>query len=499
MIGQLGTAVLLVGAVVALGLAVVAGLRERLHVPTVTRAALVPLAGLAVVGIATLLVGHVGLLGAWLPFGLAAAGTVTAVAARRPVGVLLAELVVGARAQVRLTPVPVLAVAAGLGVAAIAALAPPLRIDELEYHWAAPVEWAAAGSWNDSPYKHVDGFPFMEIVYTAAATQGSYVAAHLLHLLTLPALGLAAAGAARVMGVRATGAVAAAAMAMPVVWDQAYTAYNDTAASAFAAAAVALALATAAPAGTLAATVRAGPTGVRTAGRTLTTGLVATSVLLAVAISIKPTSAAAAGAVGLALLLRWWAEAHRPAGAYRTVVRQWLVLGATAVLTLGFWSVRQWLITGYLVDPALGATPSVDVLSRLPSRTDQLLVPVMPLVTGLVGSQEPWGGRTSLVVQLLLVPALAYVLWRRGTVLRRFTLLGATAWVHWLVLGTQVVRTRFHGLSWVLLVGAVRVALEDAAERHPRWRPWLEIAWAGGVLLGLADVSFEMVRAIAQI
>jgi hypothetical protein len=473
--GQLWAAALLLGAVGAAGLAASARARRALGLPLSTTTAIVPVLGVGYVGIVTLVVGHVGLIGRWLPYALAVVAVAAALADRRLVGTLLGEAATATRHQARRFSVQSAAVGLGLVLATWSALAPPNRTDEIEYHWPAALDWAAAGAWSDSPYRHVDGFPLMEVVYTAAATHGSYVAAHLLHLTTLLALGLAAAGTARSMGVSGTGAVFCAAVAMPVAWDQAYAAYNDTAAGAFGAAAAAVVLGSA---------------------RSRLRGTLLASGILALAISIKPTATGAVGLVALILLMLAVLRKDPELRSASRLFLHWGLLVAAALSALVFWSMRQWLMTGNLVDPGLGGPASPDAAARLPDATQQAIAPLMPLVTGVVGAQEPWGGRTSLVVQLLLVPALLYVIWARGSVLRRFAVLAVPAYAHWVVVGLLSVRTRFHIVSWALLVASVRVGVEDAATRWPRAERWLELVWTAGVVLGVVDVSFEMVRLI---
>lgn len=442
--------------------------------------ALWPLLGLAILSVATLVVGHVGLLGPWLVWSLAGAGAVLIGVDRRRVGAALVEARGGAVRQWRRAPVSVSAVGLGLGLALVASFAPPFRVDEIEYHWAAPLEWAAEGRWIASSYRHVDSFPLMEIAYTAAATVGSNAGAHLMHLSTLVALGCAAALAARAVGVAATGAVAAGAMAMPVMWDQAYVAYNDTAAGAFSVAAAAVAL------------LWVDETAKR--GR-----LALICVLLATAISIKPTAVGAVGVVGLIFLISEVQRHGFDRATLGRVLRSWTPLIATAVLVLAFWTFRRFIMTGTWIDPALTTPPSADELTRLPTTTDQLLTPVMPFVLGLVGAQEPWGGRIGLVILILLVPAIIFAVWRAREVGARFLVTAGPAWVHWLVVGLAGVRTRFHVVSWALLVVGIRSVAEAAVQQHRWLRPWLAVAWAGAVVLGVVDVSMEMVRAIRTI
>ena len=474
MIAQLWTSLLLLVGVIGFGFPIAASLGDRLSLPVSSRAALVPLGGLTAIGLTTLIVGHLGGLGSWLPYALAVAALVAVVATRQISGQLVRDIVAGGRAQVVRSPILATATILGLGLAVVASLAPPGRTDEVEYHWPAPLAWAQAGMWNDSPYRHVDAFPFMEIIYTAAATQGSYVAAHLLHLSTLMALGLGAAGVARSLGMHGLVPVAAAAMAMPVVWDGSYAAYNDTAVGAFGIVAVAVAI----------------------GGRFTWPAVWASAALAAVATSIKPTAVTIFGVLALMLLLAMWMKRPGHPKKVTELLAKWALWASVGLATLGFWTVRMRVYTGNWVDPNVVAEPDAIALTMLPTATEQLLSPLLPFVSGIIGAVEPWGGRTALVIQIFLVPAIIYVLWRRGEVARVFTFTALPAWAHWVLLGLAIVRTRFHLLSWVLLVVAVRGVVEDAGNRYPRARIWLEAVWTGAVLLSLADVSFEMVRLI---
>lgn len=481
MIAQLWTAVLLGLAVVGAGAALTSVASRRLPLPTATRIAMIGASGLAFIGASTLLVGHLGLLGPWLPYALAGVGIVLGVLGRAELGEVVPRGWHGITAQFRTHPIPLAAVSLGLAVAAVATLVPPSRRDEVDYHWPAPLEWAANGGWSDSPFRHVDAFPFMEVVYTSAATQGSYIAAHLLHFGAFLTLGFAVAGLAATMGLRGTGVTAAAVLVMPVVWDSSYTAYNDTPVAAFSLLAVAVVLAS--PAASLGAVGLAG-------------------VLLAIATSIKPTGVAAVGLVALVILMRFlYARASRSVPgpeptrpSFWRVLAQLAILAAPAVLALAFWSVRQYLYTGNLIDPAVAAEPDEFARTMLPNPVEQLLAPLLPFVGGIMGAVEPWGGRIGFVIQLFLIPAIVYAIWRRGDVLRRFALMVVPAWAHWIVLGLAIVRTRFHVVSWAMFVVGLRIAAEDASARYPRAKLWIEIAWTACILLGLIDVSVEMVR-----
>ena len=497
LVGQLWTAVLLLGAMAGAGAGISAATSRRLELPTSTRVALIGTTGFTFVGVATLIVGHLHLLGPWLPYGLAVGGGVLGVLGRRELVETSTRAWRGIRRQFKAYPIPLSAVSLALVLAAAASLTRPERRDEVEYHWPAPLAWAENGGWNDSPFRHVDGFPFMEIVYTSAATQQSYVAAHLLHFAMFLTLGFAVAGVAASMGVRGTGVTAATVLAMPVVWDSAYAAYNDTPVATLTITAVGVVLA--APRDRLMATAIAGG-------------------LLAVATSIKPIAVAGVGLIGLMVLMQFLTarrsaadassvgsavsvghQAVRTVPRLRTVLLQWVLLAAPVLVTLAFWSLRQLLLTGHLVDPAVAGERSADAISRLPTTVDRIIAPVLPFVSGLIGSMEPWGGRTAVAMQVFLIPALVYVFWRRGNVLRRFALMVLPAWAAWIVLGFATVRTRFHITSWALIIIGIRVAFEDFCDRRPRARFWLELAWTLCLLLALADVSFEMIRTLRSL
>lgn len=477
MLSQLLGAVVLLSATLGLGLTLTVLARRRLSLDPWTTAGLVPLLGIGAVGVVTLAAGHVFALHWALPLALGMAGIIGPVLMRTDLLPLVAEVRAGSRRVWREYWFLISLLGVGLILVLVAGLAPPVRTDEIEYHWPAPVAWADHGGWNESPYRHVNAFPFMEVVYTAAALLDSYVAAHWLHSLTAIGLALCAAGIAASLGSRWTMPVAAAAVVSPVVWIQSFAAYNDVAGAAFSVAAVA----------------------VLVSGRYHRSSAILSCILLATAISIKPTSIAATGVVALvALLSAWWRTPHHPPSV-RHALRLWVPLAVTGLATVGFWSVRQRLLTGLWLDPAMTATPDAYARTMLPDAADRLVWPVLPFISGVVGSAEPWGGRTSLILQVLLIPALGYAVWRGRDTLRRFALLAVPAYLHWMLLGVAIVRTRFHIVSWVLLVVAVALVVEAFVQERPRWRKAAHLLWAFLILLGLVDVlrqTVEMIRTI---
>lgn len=200
----IGLALVVVFGQLSLGAAVAVCVSRACRLGALGVVMLVPLLGLAVVGGVTLVAGHLGLLGAGLPWALAVAGGSMALLDRQGLAEVGKDAWRGAAREWKLAPVSVSAVLLGFALALVASFAPPSRVDEVEYHWAAPVHWVAQGRWVDSPYRHVDGFPLMEIVYTNAATLNSYAGAHLMHLSTLVAVACAAMVAARAVKPRST-------------------------------------------------------------------------------------------------------------------------------------------------------------------------------------------------------------------------------------------------------------------------------------------------------
>lgn len=477
MLSQLLGALVLVIAVLGMGLGAVALLRKRLSLDPWTSAGLIPLSGVFIVGVVTLVAGHLFLLHVALPLVLAAVGALLPVLVRSDVKGLTSELALEAVRAWRAYPLLVIILIAVVTIALLAGLAPPVRTDEIEYHWPAPVAWAERGGWNASPFRHVNAFPLMEIVYTPAALMGSPIGAHWTHTLTMVGLGLCTAGIAVSLGSRLAVPVAAATVVSPVVYLQSMAAYNDVGAAAFTVAAVAVVL----------------------SGRYTRWALVISCLMLVAAISSKPTSVVAVGCVALIIVLAAWWRVGPASLSVDRALRMWIPLAVTGLATLAFWTVRQYLYTGNWLDPAMTATPDAYAQTMLPDAGDRIVWPLIPFVSGIIGGGEPWGGRTSLVLQAGILPALVYVIWRRGEVLRRFALVAIPAYLHWIILGAAIVRTRFHILSWALLIIAVALAAEDFVKDRPQWKRALRVAWLVLIVLGVLDFSRQTVDLLRMI
>lgn len=178
---QVLTSFLLLAGAGGSGLLAAVRLSRIRGLPTSTAIGSGLLLGLAGVGLLTLVAGHLGALGPWLPWIIAAGGAAAAVrSGGRAVGLIRAATATARREAAQR---PLLALTFGLaGSSAVAAsLAAPTRVDEVEYHWPAPLEWAAAGQWIDSSYRHVDAFPLMEVLYTVRKSGYAIVRSYLMY------------------------------------------------------------------------------------------------------------------------------------------------------------------------------------------------------------------------------------------------------------------------------------------------------------------------------
>ncbi|MGH7214700.1 MAG: hypothetical protein ACREIT_08050, partial [Tepidisphaeraceae bacterium] len=106
-------------------------------------------------------------------------------------------------------------------------------VDEIEYHYAAPLLWAEHGKWVPSPYHNTNGPALAEVLFTFPALFKSDVAAHWMHSTCLLMLAAGCAGLSRRAGGSAIGALAAV-LSVPVVVNQSHVAYSDIAAGGFA-------------------------------------------------------------------------------------------------------------------------------------------------------------------------------------------------------------------------------------------------------------------------
>jgi len=370
---------------------------------------------------------------------------------------------------------PALAATVMLVLLAVASLRPSTATDEVEYHWAAPVYWAAHHSTAYAPYKIVNGFAFQEALYAVAAVIGNSVTAHLLHLTSLLTVLLAAIAIAIRHGLRPSLLVGAI-LGIPVLVYQSPIAYNDLAMATMLFVAFAQ-LITMEP----------------SRRRDLSVGILA-----AVAVGIKPIAALATPAFLLIVLL----ESRRLGRTAAETVTSLAIVVVPVVTSIGIGILRSEVLTHQLLAPSgtrivHEGDPQLrtgEAGGRFPTLANMAALPITPLFLGIVGQSEPYGGRIGLTF-LVAVPLLALA-WKhveRGQRQLLGTCLVAAASAYVLV-APVFIKTRFNIFVWLLLATAACV-LASALPRVKRYGRYFEWVFIGAVLVGMADGLHVVLRA----
>lgn len=333
--------------------------------------------------------------------------------------------------------------------------------DELDYHWTGPVRWAAAEEWIELPLRLTTGPVLAENLYTVAAVFESPTTAHWLHSVFFALLVGATALLARRVGGNALVA-AAAVTSVPALLTQASLAYNDIAFAAFALSAALLAL-TAAP--TPAASVLTGVL----AGASVATKPLAVVFLVVLVVVVRCTR--------------------------RISLREILAAGAGAAAIVGVTLLHAYLVTGDPVPPRGGVEiarfeDQPLASGRIPTASDVLIAPAMPVYAAVVGDREPYGARTGPGIALGLlavVVGLTSAKYRQkvgGVVVGIGLVL--------VLLNPVVTRTRFHGVTWALIA----VAMGVLASAGPKWARGkaATVVFAVAVCLGIADAARILIR-----
>jgi hypothetical protein len=357
-----------------------------------------------------------------------------------------------------------------LGLLLVSGLRPPTAGDELDYHWRAPEMWAAAHSVGYIPVKLVNGFALQELSYTVPAVLHLPTAAHWFHTGSLVLAMLA--GAIIATRGRVSPVVAAASvLGVPVALNQASIAFNDLAAGAFAFAALACW-----------ATVD-----------DRRSAAVSAAALMAIAVSIKPLTAACVPPilVGAALLRR---EATRG----RDLVLGAAALGGASAAAGLVWTARAISTTGHLAADRGGRiVPSGDPLlltgqaeGRIPSLLDLVKVPFELPALAVIGNKEPFGGRVGILVACLPVLLLVATIYaHRSTLLRVAVGLGIAGWLEWILLAPVFPKTRFSMFAWFCLSVAAVAALGAILSVVRNRERWLVPTGLVVAVVGLADAS----------
>lgn len=357
-----------------------------------------------------------------------------------------------------------------VALAFLAGFRPPFAADELAYHWPAPLLWAHAGHWVTSPYRFTNGFSLAEMLYTPAAAFGAATAAHWTDAVTLVVLALGTAALARRFG--GLGALAAAAViAVPTATDEAWFAYDDIFAASLALAAC---------------VVVARRTGWRAR---LTSGI-----LLAGAVSVKPVMVLMAP---LAVILALMAE-RRAAGRWQwgTQVRHLVPMVAPGLVAVAAWIGyslefvgRAFQRNGFVV-AVFGHDHSHGLATaRIPTLWQALAIPFLPLATAVIGQDEPYGGRSSLVLAVFIPVLIVTAVKMDRDTRRRLGALAVPVLLTYLVAAVLLVRTRYLLVVYCGGLAAATVAVAWWDQHSPRaWGDVVHWAFRLLVLVGLLDV-----------
>ncbi len=361
-----------------------------------------------------------------------------------------------------------------LAVALLAGFRPPEATDEIAYHWPAPELWARVGHWIVSPYRFTNSFDLAEILYTPAAIFRSSTAAHWTDTGTLVLLALGAAALARRFGGLAA-LTAAAVIAIPAAADESWWAYNDVfAASLVMAACVAV----------------TSPPGMNhTDSRAYWTG----GVLIGGAISVKPIMLLLAP---LPVILAMHAERRR-SGRWSAPGQLGVLVPLavpSAVASVGWFAYSRsitgrWFQSTGLVVARFGHDPTNGLATiRLPTFVEAIVMPFLPMATGLIGQREPYGGRSGLVL-VLFIPVMAVTAVRMdGHDRREFGRLALPVLIAYLLAGILIVRTRFLLVDYAAAIAAATCALVWWEHRSPaRWGPLLHWSFRALIVLGVLD------------
>lgn len=369
-------------------------------------------------------------------------------------------------------------------------------VDERDYHWAAPLLWAHAGRWVASPYRLTNGPALMEVLYTFSALFGSVIAAHWTHTTFLLVLLFGCAALAEVVSATPMAAIAVC-LSCPVILDQASIAYNDLAAATLVVCAYVALFCGARQ--ELDDSKLAGPT------------VLIAGCLLAGAVSIKPFTLVSLPIATLYVI--WpilsqtikqaWSKAVRRYGITHNSIS--ISVGAedtklrttprpnssrtealfAAILIVGpvqaalfLWMFHTYLLIGQLWDNNgmyIARVPSDPMwqigaaAGRIPSLTDIMMLPVVPIVTAIIGEQEPYGGRTGLLLVPFVPIGLYGLRYLSNSVRQNALWIMAAGIVYFFVWGPIAIKTRFHIFVWVTLSIIAALGYTTLLRYSPKW------------------------------
>ena len=313
-----------------------------------------------------------------------------------------------------------------LGLAFILALAPPTKWDALVYHLAGPDLYLRMGRIVSAPTNHFLGFPqLVEMLYLWLLILARPQAAAVLHwLFGVLLLGLLVGFAARQFSPRVGWAAAAILLVSDSLWGEFHWAYNDLAAMAY----------------VLAAVVSILEWGRGEVRQTLLQG----GVFIGLAMGTKYTTAGAA--IGIGVLTLWLTRR----GGLKRMLAAGGMVAIMALLVFSPWLFKNWMLDGNPVSPFFFGTAAYDrfdqwyylrpgtgldlaslllvpiqgtvfgleMRSPYGASTGGLLVAMLPL--GAVGWHEREMVQRSIVLCLVIISLPAYLFWLGGAAISWF-------------------------------------------------------------------------------
>jgi hypothetical protein len=360
---------------------------------------------------------------------------------------------------------PALLVALG---ALSAGLRPPFASDEIAYHWAAPLLWAREGHWVASPYKFTNGFHLSSTIYTTAAVFKSSTAAHWTDTVTLGLLAIGTAALARRFG--GNGALAAAAViAIPVATGQSWFSYDDVfGASLVIAAAVVV-------------VYRRGSRGRWTGG-----------ILLAGAVSVKPLMAFMSPFVLLLALMHPEDDKGQPYSRQLSRLSQVIIPSVLAGAVWVGYSLHfigeVYQRTHLLIERHGYLPPDTFITLRIPTLVQALEVPLLPFATAIIGNDQPYGGRSSVVLVVFIPVMIVTAVKMAPADRRRLGRIAIPVVITYLVASSLIVTTRFLLVIYCGALAAATLTVAFWRLRSPgRYGPLVHWSFRLLTLAGLLD------------
>ncbi len=358
------------------------------------------------------------------------------------------------------SPVIAISVIAMVCVMLFSATRPSMIQFDDDYHYGAPLLWAARGQWAHSPFRMMDAAAMMEMLYTIGAIFKCSTAGHWVHVSLVLFMFAALAGIAKATGGNRPAYIAAV-IACPILAYEASAMVSDLAVAAFCIIAFAA--------------LFQGSRGLGKNGGPSNQTVLAAGLIFVGAFSAKNLGSLPAfvGALAYAASPRLDWKAIFRTDFKGTLVRVALMV-VPAVLVIGIWIVHCYYLSGHLwdsrglmfvSDPNDWRWTTGSAVGRIPRLVDWLMIPFVPFYVSIFGSKEPYGGRTGLLLTVFVwVGISALKSLTREQRLHARWMLGAGLF-YYLLLAPIIVKTRLLMFSWAAMSALVAIAYKALEKR----------------------------------